>query len=37
MEKIGETGISVDWIDKGESINSDEPLLFIIPGLTGKV
>ncbi|CAD8170646.1 unnamed protein product [Paramecium pentaurelia] len=37
FEKIGDTGISVDFVDKGQSINSDQPLLLIIPGLTGKV
>ncbi|CAD8174793.1 unnamed protein product [Paramecium octaurelia] len=37
LEKLGDTGISVDFVDKGQSINSNQPLLLIIPGLTGKV
>jgi len=36
-EKVGDFGISVDWIDKGKGIDRHKPLLFIMPGLTGKV
>lgn len=35
-EKIGDVGLSVDWIDKGKGIDSKHPLLFIMPGLTGS-
>ena len=35
-EKIGDVGLSVDWIEKEKPDNSKHPLLFIMPGLTGS-
>lgn len=37
LEEIGDFGITVDWIDKGAGIDNEKPLLFILPGLTGRV
>ncbi|CAD8166934.1 unnamed protein product [Paramecium octaurelia] len=36
-EHIENTGMSIDWIDRGHGIDKNKPLLFIMPGLTGSV
>lgn len=36
-ETIENTGMSIDWIDRGHGLDKNKPLLFIMPGLTGTV